>query len=67
MTFADWVRHRRRFAVGVVKRTDQFAGFRAVPKRWVVERTLAWLRSIGHWCGTTNAARPERGLDLCIP
>jgi len=42
--FADWVRQRRpKLAVEVVKRTDVLAGFRVVPKRWVVERTLAWL------------------------
>ncbi len=42
--FAHWVRqHRPKLAVEVVKRTDELAGFRGVPQRWVVERTLAWL------------------------
>ena len=42
--FADWVRqHRPKLAVVVIKRTDALAGFRVLPKRWVVERTLAWL------------------------
>lgn len=42
--FADWVRqHRPKLAVEVIQRTDDLAGFRGVPKRWVVERTLAWL------------------------
>jgi putative transposase len=27
----------------VVKRTDKGKGFRALPKRWVVERTFGWL------------------------
>ena len=27
----------------IVKRSDQVKGFVALPKRWIVERTLAWL------------------------
>ena len=27
----------------LVKRTDAAAGFEIVPKRWIVERTIAWL------------------------
>jgi transposase len=29
--------------VEIVKRSDQIKGFIVLPKRWVVERTLAWL------------------------
>ena len=29
--------------VEIVKRPDQVKGFMVLPKRWVVERTLAWL------------------------
>jgi transposase len=29
--------------VEIVKRSDQAKGFEVLPKRWVVERTLAWL------------------------
>ena len=29
--------------VEIVKRSDQANGFVVLPKRWVVERTLAWL------------------------
>ena len=29
--------------VEIVKRSDQVKGFIVLPKRWVVERTLAWL------------------------
>jgi transposase len=29
--------------VEIVKRSDQVRGFVLLPKRWVVERTLAWL------------------------
>jgi transposase len=27
----------------IIKRSDQAAGFAVLPKRWLVERTLAWL------------------------
>jgi transposase len=30
-------------AVEIVKRPDQARGFEVIPKRWVVERTFAWL------------------------
>ncbi len=42
--FAHWVRqHRPKLAVEVIKRAADLTGFRVRPKRWVVERTLAWL------------------------
>jgi transposase len=30
-------------AVEVVKRTDNLGGFKVLPRRWVVERTFAWI------------------------
>jgi len=30
-------------SVEIVKRSDQAEGFKVLPKRWVVERTFAWL------------------------
>jgi len=42
--FADWVRAQRpQLEVEVIKRNDDVRGFRVLPKRWVVERTFAWL------------------------
>ena len=39
-----WLRsHRRRYRVQVVSRAEGVTGFVPLPKRWVVERTLAWL------------------------
>jgi transposase len=32
-----------RLTVTIVKRTDDTKGFTVLPRRWVVERTLAWL------------------------
>jgi transposase len=32
-----------RLMIEIVKRSDQARGFEVIPKRWVVERTLAWL------------------------
>lgn len=32
-----------RLSVEIVKRSDQASGFEVLPKRWVVERTFAWL------------------------
>lgn len=42
--FAQWVRtQRRKLQVQVVKRSDATAGFKLLPRRWVVERTFGWL------------------------
>jgi transposase len=42
--FAQWVRGLLpRLEVEVVKRTDATAGFKVLPRRWVVERTFGWL------------------------
>jgi transposase len=29
--------------IEIVKRSDQVSGFMVLPKRWIVERTIAWL------------------------
>ena len=43
-TFAQWVKGLRpKLAVVVVKRSDDLAGFKVLPHRWVVERTFGWL------------------------
>jgi putative transposase len=42
--FADWVRAlRAKLEVQVVKRSATTTGFKVLPRRWVVERTFAWL------------------------
>jgi transposase len=39
----DALRKFGRWTVEIVKRSDQAIGFEPLPRRWVVERTLAWL------------------------
>ncbi len=38
-----WAKTVLAFTVTIVKRTDDLAGFQVIPRRWVVERTLAWI------------------------
>src|ERR1039458_361954 len=37
----DWARHLGRWTLQIVKRSE--AGFAVLPKRWIIERTFAWL------------------------
>jgi transposase len=39
----SWVKRSLAITMEVVKRTDDNTGFKVVPRRWVVERTFAWL------------------------
>lgn len=42
--FAQWVSSlKQKLKIEVVKRPDSDAGFKVVPKRWIVERTFGWL------------------------
>ncbi len=40
---AMWVAERCRFVLQVVLRGEEPIGFAVLPRRWVVERTFAWL------------------------
>ena len=35
-----------RVKIEIVKRSDQAKGFVTLPKRWIVERTIAWLNRV---------------------
>jgi len=39
----EWARDTLHVTVQIVKRTDDMTGFVVLPRRWVVERTLAWI------------------------
>jgi transposase len=41
-TLIEWAKQMFGYTVQVVKRTDQHL-FKVLPKRWIVERTFAWL------------------------
>lgn len=41
-TLIDWAKAMFQYTVKIVKRSDQ-KGFTILPKRWIVERTFAWL------------------------
>lgn len=39
----DWVKETCGWLLEIVKRNDALRGFVVLPRRWVVERTFAWL------------------------
>jgi putative transposase len=39
----QWARTLGRWTLEIVKRCDDAAGFKVLPKRWIVERTFCWL------------------------
>ena len=42
-TLLEWVKAHYKFVLEPVLRSDDMKGFVVLPKRWVVERTFAWL------------------------
>jgi putative transposase len=41
--FVDWAQSMGKWVVEIVKRSDAAQGFEVLPRRWIVERTFAWL------------------------
>jgi putative transposase len=39
----DWVKTTCDWVLEIIKRRDDIQGFQVLPRRWVVERTFAWL------------------------
>jgi putative transposase len=39
----EWARQLGRWVLEIVKRSDDISSFVVLPKRWIVERTFAWL------------------------
>ncbi len=50
--------------VEIVKRSGQATGFVALPKRWIVERTFAWLAAPDNSPRTGNASTTKRSPSL---
>jgi putative transposase len=42
-TLIEWVDENFDMVLEIVKRNDDVKGFEVLPRRWVVERTLAWI------------------------
>ena len=53
-----WGRKVLSLTVEIVKRTDDVAGFRVLPRRWVVERTFGWI-SKKRRCVRDYETRPD--------
>ncbi|MGI8760536.1 MAG: IS5 family transposase [Jatrophihabitantaceae bacterium] len=53
-----WASHVLTLAVHVVKRSDDTTGFHVLPRRWVVERTFAWLSKYRR-CVRDYETRPD--------
>ncbi len=41
--FIEWVQRLCGWTVDIILRSDETKGFQVLPKRWIVERTFAWL------------------------
>ena len=39
----EWTKQLAGWVLEIVKRSDDVKGFKVLPKRWIVERTLGWL------------------------
>ena len=51
------------WVIEIIRRSDRAKGFEVLPRRWVVERTLAWpLPPIGQRLGNDNRKLDRLGL-----
>ena len=58
-----WVAEHLWFRLEPVLRSDDMQGFVVLPRRWVVERTLAWLTQCRR-LGTDDEGLPARSEAL---
>jgi len=60
----------RRVNLEIVKRSDQAKGFVVLPKRWIVERTIAWLnrcrRLAKDWEQGSESRLTRFGTEDCL-
>jgi transposase len=52
----SWAREELRLRLQIVKRPDDVAGFVVIPRRWVAERTPAWITGYAAACATTSGS-----------
>ena len=45
----DWMRETTDWTLEIVRRAEPGAGFQVLPRRWVVERTFAWLGPVAFY------------------
>ncbi|MFI2207009.1 IS5 family transposase [Streptomyces sp. NPDC020192] len=57
-SLVGWAREKRALTLHIVKRTDDMRGFVVLPRRWVAERTFAWLMN-SRRLARDYGARPE--------
>jgi hypothetical protein len=71
--FVEWVAKHLTCAVEVVQKLAEQVGFAVLPRRWVVERTLAWLcrhrrlsKDYEHhtWCSASRVDIASIGILL---
>ena len=56
----------RQIDVEIVKRSDIAKGFAVLPKRWIVERTIAWARPLPPLGQRLGVPQPK-GLGVLAP
>ena len=52
----EWAERLLRVTVEIVRKPAGLHTFQVLPRRWVVERTFAWITSAAAWTTTTNAS-----------
>lgn len=60
LTWVHALRHRQRVTLKIVEKNPEQKGFAVLPRRWVVERTNAWLMACRRL-----AREYERKADMC--
>ena len=53
--------------IQIVKRSDQASGFVVLPKRWIVERTIAWLNRCRRLAKDGSASTERRWRSCASP
>jgi transposase len=53
---SDWAKQHLNLIIKPVNRPKNASGFVVLPRRWVVERSLAWMMHAAGMPGTTNGS-----------